>query len=245
MEPVSLPEDSDEVCKRAEALVAELSGRDDVHKWEAMERIYLSLAAGPLEQRALRQSVLGLLRKRFPGSRRVQWLELLETECEGLLKSAYQEYRKMGPTEALARKRIVALHIKQGNVAHAIQELCSYLELFQADAAAWRELRDLYAGERLWKKALFCSEEVLLAYPQNAAVKCRHADLLREMGDDLLARKYYALAAESILAAHEEEGNRLVLAEALRGIRQCIDEKHKNPALLAWVETKLTEMKLA
>ena len=219
----------------------EYEGRDDVEKWEAVESTYLEMLETKGTSRDERKAVLKLLATRFPGSRRVSWLTLLDLEADGLDRSAFEVYSKMAPTEALARKRIISMHIKEGNVDVAIEELCKYLDTFLADVSAWRQLQELYAQTKQFAEAVFCSEEVVLAYPKNSEVLCRHAELVLHNGDVSLARKYYCLAAEEIYRAKEEESNREGLTKALLGIRACVGATAE---LNKWVESKLAALKI-
>ena len=240
-----MEESSPAVCERAEAILARAAKEDSVEAWEDAERLFLALVETKAP-RHRRREALKKISDRFPDSRRASWLTLLDLEADGLHKSAYEVYSKMGATEALARKRIVAMHKKQGNLDEAIAELCDYLDVFMADAAAWRELAELYVDTKRLDKAVFCSAEVMLAYPQNTDVLCRHAEILVLNNDARMARKYYCLAAEDILRAKEEGPNRHGLARALRGIVECVVNDNDETAVKIgqWAQKKLREMKL-
>ncbi len=203
----------------------------EIELWEAREREYLALAEAPtLENKGRRKELLASITARFPGSKRAHMLSLAELEAEGMNASAFKAYSSMGPTDAAARKRIVGMHRRLGQDEKAIEELVSYLELFQADTDAWSELRDLYVSRGEWKKSVFASEEVILARPSVEKELCRHAELVLSTGDAVLARKYFCRAAE--LNVKNEE--------ALRGIQKCLHVDSKGCDKLArWVEEKL------
>src|SRR5688500_1307265 len=135
---------------------------DEVELWEAREREVVGLAEAPTpDGKARRKELIALFAKTFPGSPRAQRLALLDLEADGLNASAFKGYVELGPTDAFARRRIVAMYRRLGEADKAVEELVKYLELFQADTSAWAELRELYAGQKQLKKALFASEEVL------------------------------------------------------------------------------------
>jgi tetratricopeptide (TPR) repeat protein len=203
---------------------------EDVELWEAREREFVGLAESPsAENKARRKELIALITKQFPGSPRAKRLTLLDLEADGLNASAFKGYKELGPTDAFARRRIAAMYRRLGETDKAILELASYLELFQADAAAWGELRDLYAGERQLKKALFASEEVLLADARDEKQLCRHAELLLASGDAVAARKYFCLAAEVNVASET----------ALNGIRACLEVDSRGcEKLKEWLEEK-------
>jgi tetratricopeptide (TPR) repeat protein len=187
---------------------------EEIELWESREREFVGLAEAPTaENKARRKELITLITQRFPGSLRARRLSLLDVEADGLNASAFKGYQELGPTDAFARRRIVTMYRRLGEPEKAAEELVKYLELFQADTSAWAELRDLYAAQRELKKALFASEEVLLANPKDEKELCRHGELLLASGDAVSARKYYCLAAE-VNVANEE---------ALRGIQSCLD----------------------
>ena len=187
---------------------------DEIALWESREREFVSLAEAPTtENKARRKELITLISARFPGSPRALRLSLLDLEADGLNASAFKGYRELGPTDAFARRRIVAMYRRLGEAEQAVEELVKYLELFQADCSAWAELRDLYVVQGELKKAVFASEEVLLVNPKDEKELCRHGELLLLSGDAVSARKYYCLAAE-VNVANEE---------ALRGIGRCLE----------------------
>lgn len=230
---------ADELVAQSETLLARLAGRDDVLKWEAMERLYMAHLESARGSRDARKTILAALAARFPASKRVSRLTLLDVEADGLHKSAYNAYSKMN--DAFGQQRIIAMFVKEGDRPRAIEALCEYLEIHQADAAAWRELRDLYEQDKLFDKALYCSEEVMLAHPNNAAVLTHHGELLSCVDDTALARKYYCLAAEAILSAGEERTNKDVLLQALQGVILCCGEG-EHVKLRQWAEAKLRKV---
>lgn len=82
----------------------------------------------------------------------------------------------------------MALALTAGDVAGATEQLVAYLDVFQTDRAAWEQLADLYAQQRLLEQARFCAEEVLV-HGTDVAAMLRLADLL------------YALAGPAHLAS--------------------------------------------
>jgi tetratricopeptide (TPR) repeat protein len=184
--------------------------------------------------------------ERFPGSKRAKWLEVMDIEAKGLHGAAFTAYSKMDPTCAFAKKRIIAMHIKVGETEKAIEELCVYLNVFQADVSAWRQLSELYKDKKRYKKAVYCSEEVILAYPTNCAMLFNHAELVYETGDVALARKYFCRVCELVYEANAEEAHKTLLLGALRGIEKCIAMGKEDCAeLKAWTQKKLDKLKLS
>jgi len=225
--------------KELRAELKALEKGDSVERWELAEKVFLAMLADKEVSDDERNDVLKSISDRFPGSKRAKWLTLMELERKGMHAAAFKAYLEMGDRLPFARKRIIALHIKVGSIEEAISALCDYLELFQADAGAWRELMELYATQKQFEKAIYCSEEVLLAYPKNAEVICRHAELLTLLPNVALARKYFCLAAELICENDERETNKAMFVRSLNGIL----ESKADGKLADWTANELAKLK--
>lgn len=132
-------------------------------------------------------------------SKRVRQLKAMLLEAQGKYSEAQTIYDEMldeNPGNMLVRKRVIGLLKAQGKVGATIEALTGYLETFEADTAAWKELADLYLSVQRFEEALFCTAELLLASPAESQMHVRYAEILYTMGDLMTARRYYSHALE-------------------------------------------------
>ncbi len=212
------------------------SNDDSVDFWEKCFQSFLQLALkeDPKTNAEDRKALLEKMVCRFPGSKRVATLMLVNLEADSMLKSAFAGYLALGKTDSFGRKRILDLHRKAGDPISLVEALCEYLSLFLGDEEAWAELAKVYAAQGELKKCIFCSEEVLLARPNDQNALCNHGDWLLASGDAVMARKYFCRAAELDVKN----------ARALLGIKKSLlSHGDGQEELMKWVDRKLNEVK--
>jgi len=168
--------------------------------WTVYEQVLMaSLDIGSINQA---DHCFQKLDMQFPNSRRVMRLLGMIKEADKDFAGALEVYDALleeQPADEHARKRKVCTLKAQNKLVEAANELARYLEDFQADIFAWKELCDMYLKLNEHEKAKFCIEEVLMSEPQNHAWACLHAEVCYTLGtpEDLrVARKYYALSLQ-------------------------------------------------
>ncbi len=116
----------------------------------------------------------------------------------------------MDNSNAICRKRLVAIKRATGDTAGAKKELCEHVLNFQTDFEAWHELADLYLQDGEFGKAVFCLEELILSnaynhlyYQKYAEAKYSQAMSASSAGSAStgiehmeLSRKYFAQAVK-------------------------------------------------
>ncbi|XP_073952710.1 ER membrane protein complex subunit 2-like [Choristoneura fumiferana] len=143
---------------------------------------------------------ISILSQEFPGSMRVMRYKAAQLEAEEKYDEALEVLDviiKADETNAVARKRRVAILKAQGLVTEAIKELVDYLKKFMSDVEAWQELCSLYLQVQEYGRAAFCAEELLLHQPHNHLLQQRLADIRYTMGgveNMELAKTYYCQA---------------------------------------------------
>ncbi|KAJ2395719.1 tetratricopeptide repeat domain-containing protein [Coemansia sp. RSA 2603] len=186
------------VLKLAEPLLnrGEISSTSE-DTWLVYEQVLL--AALDEGQQTLADSLLGLLRTRFPTSHRVQRLEGLVKEAMGNpddARALYNTVVSADPTNVLVLKRIIALLIAQDKPSLAIKELVAYLDTHGNDFEAWIQLSHLYLDHHMYRQAAFCLEEVILQQPANHYFHLCYAEICYTMGSLDLALKEYLRVVE-------------------------------------------------
>jgi len=128
----------------------------------------------------------------------------LVLESEGSLDEAEEWYRQMAiadPSFPGPRRRIAALRVARGKIDEAIEGLCRYVDVYQADGEAWYKLGELYLAQGAVDEAIFAFEESLVEDPASltrtlALAEARYSRGKKEEGDLHLAKKYFAQAIE-------------------------------------------------
>mmetsp|Transcript_5315 Transcript_5315/g.19441 ORF Transcript_5315/g.19441 Transcript_5315/m.19441 type:complete len:299 (+) Transcript_5315:116-1012(+) len=145
---------------------------------------------------------LTTLQKKFPNSSRVARLQGMFYEAKGEWKKAettYKELLEKDPADTSTHKRVIALLKGHEGYEAAIKELTKYLDTFQADSNAWAELAECYLAVGLYKQAMFCYEELVLASPLTPLYHVKLAEVLFTLGgaDNIgKARRYFSAAVE-------------------------------------------------
>jgi len=114
-------------------------------------------------------------------------------------EKAYSSLLEDNPFDQVIHKRRAAMAKAQGNISGAIEWLNKYLEIFMADHDAWRELAEIYVSLQMYKQAVFCYEELILAQPMIPLYHLAYADVLYTLGGSenlQTAKKYYASTIE-------------------------------------------------
>lgn len=106
----------------------------------------------------------------------------------------YNELLEEDETNALIRKRKIACLKAQNKFKDYIQELVSYLKIYQSDQEAWLELSDAYLNDLDYAKAAYCLEELILINPNSHTYHQKYADIKYTQGNFELARQYYSYA---------------------------------------------------
>jgi tetratricopeptide (TPR) repeat protein len=84
-------------------------------------------------------------------------------------------------------------------IPETIRLLNEYLTTFQADAAAWQELGNLYLSVGSYNQAAFCYEEILLGNPTDHFLHSQLAEIYYTIGGEhnlLKARKHFSESIE-------------------------------------------------
>mmetsp|Transcript_13790 Transcript_13790/g.15719 ORF Transcript_13790/g.15719 Transcript_13790/m.15719 type:complete len:294 (+) Transcript_13790:150-1031(+) len=179
---------------------------DDV--WEVREKVFLAALDEYDLQSAERE--LKQIEKRFPDSIRMKKLKALLLEVKGEFKEAKQLYttlEKEDEHDKAATKRKIAIMKTQGHVDAARKALGEYLEVFQSDQDAWKELALLNVDIGNYEAASFCFEELVLFTPTNPFYHLACAECMYTEGGArsvLDARKYIS---QSLVIRPIEKGN--------------------------------------
>lgn len=132
-------------------------------------------------------------------SKRVRRLKAMSLEAQGKFDDALKIYDEMldeNPGNMLVQKRAISIVKARGDAQSTIQRLVEYLENFEADTSAWKQLADVYLSVQRFEEALFCTAELMLASPAESQLLVRYAEICYTMGDLATARRYYAHALE-------------------------------------------------
>ncbi|CAH9125167.1 unnamed protein product [Cuscuta epithymum] len=189
---------SDKVLKHGLALLNDDKARSALgtEEWTLYEQV--AIAAMDSQCLDVAKENIKVLKKKFPGSKRVGRLEAMLLEARELWEEAEKAYSSLleeNPFDQVIQKRRVAMAKAEGNMSGAIELLNKYLEIFMADHDAWRELAEMYVSLQMYKQAAFCYEELLLSQPTVPLYHLAYADVLYTLGglDNIqTAKKYYA-----------------------------------------------------
>lgn len=214
-------------------------------KWTVIEQF--CLAGIDLHDEGIFGPCLRRLKKQFPGSKRVELLNIMATfELVGDYDEAIKCYNEMleeDETNISARKRKIAILVGQRKNVEAIKELCEYLKKFMNDHEAWKELCELYMLEQDYQKAIFCMEELLLAHPLSHVYHTRLAEMYYTIGTYEQARSYYSQALtlndSNVRALH---GLHLTLKQLLSGNKLTTQQRKEFEKLDSWTKTTLNEV---
>eukprot|EP00128_Syssomonas_multiformis_P007207 Colp12_sorted_trinity150504_noHs@11287 len=191
---------SDETTELGEVLLTKYRSSLGDEVWNILEQVLIaSLDCGrdDLANRCFQE-----LNKQFPGSRRVLSLKGMMLESAEKWEEAEEVYQKLieaDPTNAIARKRKIAIVKAQGKVSEAIEMLNKYVQEFMADYEAWMELADLYISQQQFAFAAHCFEELIGSSPNNYIYHEKYAEVLYTQGTTehvTLARKHFAQAVK-------------------------------------------------
>ena len=204
----------------------------DISLWNTYEKVFL--AALDTYDIDVCKSILDDLDYRFPDSQRVLALKGLLFEVEGQTKSAsdvYDDMAELNELNVVSVKRKVALLMSSGKLNEAIKSLVVYLEDFQADADAWKQLALLYIEGGDMRHAVFCLEEVLLHNPHGYLGHIALAEALYTLGQEVenvvLARKYYS---QSLLTKKRNARSLFGLAVTTKALSNFVNSTKKNDA---------------
>ncbi|KAJ3216660.1 ER membrane complex subunit 2 [Dinochytrium kinnereticum] len=173
--------------------------RSDSERFAILEQVFIaSLDTGNLVEA---RKFLDKIQKKFPtkSSNRSSLLAGMLAEAEGDDATAIQIYQaamKEDETNALVRKRIVALYWATGKRTEAIAALTKFVDFYAQDFEAWSQLASYYLASCMFQQAAFCLEEMIIYRPGYHLVQVQYADVLKTMGKDELALKYYCSALE-------------------------------------------------
>lgn len=189
---------SDKVLKHGISLLNDAKSRSALgtEEWTLYEQV--AIAAMDCQCLDVAKDKINVLKKKFPGSKRVGRLEAMLLEARGLYEEAGKAYLNLleeNPFDQFIQKRRVAMAKAEGNMSRAIELLNKYLEIFMADHDAWRELAEIYVSLQMYKQAAFCYEELILSQPMIPLYHLAYADVLYTLGglDNIqTAKKYYA-----------------------------------------------------
>ncbi|XP_041469155.1 ER membrane protein complex subunit 2-like [Lytechinus variegatus] len=168
--------------------------------WTIYEQV--CIAALDCGDQDLASDIIDTIEQNFPSSIRGKRLEGLQYESLGEYEAAkehYEDLLKEDPSNAMVRKRLIALLKGQNRIGEAIKELNSYLQKFMSDHEAWMELADLYISEQNYSKASFCFEELIISNPHNHLYHQKYAEIQYTQGGTEcmeIARKYFAHAVK-------------------------------------------------
>mmetsp|Transcript_70624 Transcript_70624/g.193749 ORF Transcript_70624/g.193749 Transcript_70624/m.193749 type:complete len:325 (+) Transcript_70624:70-1044(+) len=189
--------------------------------WMTYEQVYVALLqygksgknqlaadASMPEDLAAAQEYGNILSAQFPESLRVKRLDGMLWEAKGMFDMASKEYEAIlaeDPNNILATKRMIALCRARGQPGEAASRLVKYLDMVCSDTEAWLQLSAIYLNSQQFKRAAFCTEELILVNPMSYLYHLRYADIMYTMGcadkgggtEQLrIARKYYAHALD-------------------------------------------------
>ncbi|CAF2042868.1 unnamed protein product [Rotaria magnacalcarata] len=222
-------------------------------KWLVLEQVFK--CALHCSQQPIALECLGQLTKEFKStSHRLSVLKAMYDESIGDYEKAEQVYSallKDNETDAIIHKRKICLLKEQNKIRDAINELNTYLELYQVDQEAWGELCELYLLEHDYAKAAFCAEELILINPHNHLNHERYASICYSNGGYEFARAYYfstikfnpnnMRALYGILLTSANMKSRNLNENSNKIIKEQILQKYKEtmPDLLPFVEMTL------
>lgn len=177
---------------------------------------------------------LSNLTRKYPLSKRVNLLRGLM--LEGSPDKAIAHYRDIltsHPTCLKSQKRVIALSLPDDQ----INMLVEYLDIYSGDQEAWSYLSGLYESQGMFRQAIFCVEEMVLANTMLHFNFERLGRLFLEMKDVEKSLKYYLKAIE--LCESDKT--------SLKGAKRCLDmmeEKTKvHLALVDMIDMLLNRLK--
>nr|CAG4641164.1 EOG090X0CGE [Eulimnadia texana] len=215
--------------------------------WLVLEQV--CIAAFDCHNMGVADFCLSKLSREFPGSLRVKKLKAMKFEVQERYEEALELLDfivQKDDTNAVPRKRKIALLKSLGKHGEAVKELVDYLKIFMADQEAWQELCDLYISQQDWTKAAFCMEELLLHSPHNHLYLQRLAEIKYTQGgyENLeIARSYYSQAAK-LNAGNVRALYGIVLTCAhMASSPKCPSQKKKECLKLAeWASNQLSSL---
>lgn len=155
---------------------------------------------------------------------------------------AKQDLKEKDEGLAAPRKRLIALHKAQGNLAEAVKELHEYLDDFMTDYEAWIELANMYLACEQYKHAAFCYEELIVHQPYHYAHHLKYAEIQYTIGGHEcieLARKHYQQAVELKPECPRAVYGIALCATALGSGKKGKDDNESMRKLMHWSRSKL------
>ncbi|GBG31211.1 ER membrane protein complex subunit 2 [Hondaea fermentalgiana] len=187
------------VVETGKELLRRRGARLGVEQWSVREQVFL--AALDTNELDVAGSMLKEIEAQFPDSQRAGRLRGLYLEAQGKTKEAaavYDGLLKTNEINMLAFKRKICLLIAAGKDSEAVTQLTKYLDTFQADSEAWKQLALLHIQCGSFRNAVFCLEEVIISDPHSYISALALADAKYTLGGDVVnivdARKYYSLS---------------------------------------------------
>ncbi|KAJ3417565.1 hypothetical protein HDV05_000022 [Chytridiales sp. JEL 0842] len=197
--------DPSEVFALAQGVLTKYSSaiQSDLERYAIHEQLFLaSLDTSNLAE-AKRQ--LSILTEKFPPtSTRLLKLSTLLTEAQSdplnpsTTLEAYKKAMQVEEHQPALRKRYVSLLWTSGKHAEAIAALVEYLDTYAQDTEAWAQLASYYASENMYAQSAFCVEEMMIMKPGDHLLQIRYAELLKTMGKEAVALRYYCAALEGV-----------------------------------------------
>tara|TARA_B110001452_G_scaffold243567_1_gene227081 strand:- start:334 stop:1329 length:996 start_codon:yes stop_codon:yes gene_type:complete len=262
----------DLVIKFGTYLVDQFAQRLGHEAWTVYEQVYVAMLeygkqrpdrgkakrdAGESESSlAMAQEFCNVLSVQFPKSLRVKRLEAMMWEAKGELDMAMKDYEdilKEDENNLFALKRQVALlrsRGQSGDLNKAASKLVEHIEVVSSDTDSWLQLSEMYLNAVLFRRSMFCMEELLLVNPMSYMYHLRYAELLYTVAcgskggleQFRLARKYFAHALE-LKPQHNLRAlyGLLLCCAAMGGVKGKSAKESGTAELLAFVQPALQE----
>mmetsp|Transcript_16303 Transcript_16303/g.31629 ORF Transcript_16303/g.31629 Transcript_16303/m.31629 type:complete len:299 (-) Transcript_16303:285-1181(-) len=189
--------EASEVVAIGTDLLRQRLSRLSTDQWSVREQVFL--AALDCNNLSVAGSMLKEIEESFPESQRAARLRGLYLEAQGSVKEAaavYDALIKENEVNMLAFKRKVCLLKATNKPSEAIAQLTKYLDVFQADAEAWKELALMHVEAGSFRSAVYCLEEVIMCDPHSYISPMALAEAKFSLGGDVVnvldARKYFS-----------------------------------------------------
>ena len=214
-------------------------------RWMVLEQV--AVAAMDVDRKDIVTYCLRQLRSHFDHkSFRLTRLEAMRAEMLekwDLALDILEQILEEDSSNSQARKRIIAIHLAQGENIKAINALTKYLEDFMNDGEAWMELCELYILEQDYTKASFCCEELILQNPHNHLYYQKFADIKYTQGglDNVVLAKTYYCQAVKINSGNMRAlyGLLLTVTQLASSPKSKAEEKVKHNKTIDWATKKL------
>ncbi|PRP80574.1 ER membrane protein complex subunit 2-B [Planoprotostelium fungivorum] len=207
--------------------------------WEIYEQVFVA-ALDTHDEKTIEELLLQIITKHGQQSKRVRTLMGMRKEQQEKYAEAEEIYQKIlqeDPVNGIAIRRAI------GDTQNYIRLLNEYLRIYMGANEAWLELSEAYAEQQMWKSAITCYEENILANPQNHHVYSRYAELCYALG----SYDYYKLARKNFAYSYELFPSTRALygiiqsSTALASTKQGKGDK-ENESIFEWAVSQLTEV---